>query len=70
MKQFFLVSRYSDDIYNYIVDKCYSDIKKTDKNCIKIIKIELRRYPDLKFLFYCFFCLLKGDFFKKEKIVY
>ena len=65
----FLVSRFSDDIYSYIVNQCYLDIKKTDKNIIEIEKIKLKRFPDLKFLFFVFFVYSK-EIFRKEKIIF
>ena len=68
-KSVFLVSRYTNDIYKFIVNQCYQDLLKKDKSKIEIEQIEQKKIPDIGFLIYCLLCLLRGDFFYKEKVV-
>lgn len=68
-KSVFLVSRYSDDIYKFIVNQCYQDLPKKERSKIEIENIKQKKIPDIGFLIYCLFCLLRGDLFDKEKVV-
>ena len=47
MSRVFLTTRYTDDIYRYIVSLCIKDTKF--KKDIKILKIQLSNTPDLFF---------------------
>tara|TARA_B000000437_G_scaffold193455_1_gene152928 strand:+ start:220 stop:438 length:219 start_codon:yes stop_codon:yes gene_type:complete len=48
MSRVFLTTRYTDDIYRYIVSLCIKDTKFKKKD-IKILKIQLSNTPDLFF---------------------
>ena len=48
MSRVFLTTRYTDDIYRYIVSLCIKD-KKFKKKYIKILKIKLSKTTDLFF---------------------
>ena len=69
MKEIFLTSRYSNDIYKFIVNQCYQDLPKKEKSNIEIEWIKQKKIPDIGFLIYSFLCLLRGDFFNKDKVV-
>ena len=68
MKEVFLTTRYTDDIYQFIVNMCAKDINKKNKE-INIEPIKLKKFPDIFFLLICFKYLLQGKFFDKEKII-
>jgi hypothetical protein len=68
MNNLFLTTRYTDDIYQLIVNLCAKDINKKNKE-INIDVIKLKKFPDAFFLLICFKYLLQGKFFDKEKTV-
>ena len=68
MSRVFLTTRYTDDIYQYIVSLCVKDTKLKKKN-LKIQKIRLGNMPDLFFLIVCLKYLLLGKFWSREKTV-
>ena len=68
MNSVFLTTRYTDDIYQYIVGLCVKDIKSKKKN-IQIKKIKLGKTPDILFLLVCLKYLVMGKFWSKEKTV-
>ena len=68
MSRVFLTTRYTDDIYRYIVSLCIKDTKFKKKD-IKILKIQLSNTPDLFFLLVCLKYLLLGKFWSKEKTI-
>ena len=68
MKNLFLTTRYTDDIYQLIINLCVKDINKKNKE-INIDVIKLKKFPDIFFLLICFKYLLQGKFFDKQKIV-
>ena len=51
MSRVFLTTRYTDDIYRYIVSLCIKDTKFKKKD-IKILKIQLSNTPDLFFYWF------------------
>ena len=67
MKEVLLTTRYTDDIYKLIINACLKDINKK-KICIKPETIKFKKKPDFIFLFYCLIILIKGSFFRKDKI--
>ena len=70
MNPVFLTTRFTDDIYKYIVLKCFLDVKKQKKESLEIKVIKQKKFPDFNFLFYCLVCFFKGYFFNKEKLVF
>ena len=71
MDKYFLTSRYSNDIYKLIVDACFKDFKKDNKNKkLKILKIEITNNYDFIFLFYFFLMIILNFFNFKKKIIY
>lgn len=69
MKEVFLTSRYSNDIYKLIVKACLDDVKKKNKKneiAVEVIKIKIKF--DYNFLLNCLIFFFSGKFFKKENI--
>ena len=66
MSHVFLTTRYTDDIYQYIVGLCVKDTKFKKKD-IKIQKIKLGNIPDIFFLIVCLKYLLLGKFWNKKQ---
>ena len=65
---FFLTSRYSEDIYKLIVDLCAKHYYKKNIK-YKILKINLIKKYDIKFLFYLIKKIITGEIFCKKKLV-
>ena len=71
MDKYFLTSRYSNDIYKLIVDACFKDFKKNNKNKkLKILKIEITNNYDFGFLLYFFLMVFSNIFNLRKKIIY
>ena len=67
--KFFLTSRHTNDIYQFIVDACVKDSqkKKNYKN-LKIKEIKILKKFNYKFIFYVLFLFFKGKFFSRREI--
>ncbi len=68
MRQVFLTTRYTDDIYKLIVNLCIKDISLKKKK-IKIEEIKIRKIPDFFFLIICLKYFFQGKFWSKKDIV-
>ena len=69
--RYFFTSRYTNDIYQFIVDACAKDLKISKSNGYKNLEIKelkLLRKLNFKFLFFILIQFLKGKFFSKRKI--
>ena len=64
----FLTSRYTDDIYKLIVNSCAKDHFKNTKK-YKILKLDLVKKYDKKFLFFLAKKTLTGEIFDKGKLI-
>ena len=69
LKSFFLSTRVDqNNMYRFIVGMCFKNASFKNKENIELKQIRLIKKPSVKFLLFVFFCSLKGNFFKKEKI--
>ena len=67
--KFFLTSRYTNDIYQFVVDVCVKDSQKKKKNKnLKIKEIKVLKKINYKFIFYVLFLFFMGKFFSRRQI--
>ena len=73
LTSFFLSTRVDqNNMYRFIVGMCVKNANfenYQNKKNIKLKHLRLIKKPSVKFLLFILFCLLKGNFFKKEKIL-
>ena len=68
--KFFLTSRYTNDIYQFVVDVCVKDSQKKKKNKnLKIKEIKVLKKINYKFIFYVLFLFLWVSFFQDVKLL-
>ena len=63
----FLTSRYPDGLYSILVNTCKIDAEKKLNKRLTLNKINLKKIPPIRYIFYFFLFLISAKIFDKNK---